>query len=364
MAASEFRRAVIHGKGGSEMGSASLSFMTGGDVAPIRESGAGMFADIASHFRACDISFVNLEHSLSTRGALSRGRERYHRGPPNNADGLREAGLSCVNIANNHILDYDDEGLLDTLAALDDRGIPYFGAGANLAQARKPCVIERSGLRVGFLGYSTTLPRGFAATESGSGVNPLNVHTAYQAKRNLPEYPGVAPHIVTWTQPEDLERMRDDVRALAPRVDLVMVYVHWGTSMTPYVHDFQKEIGHAAIDAGAHAVFGGHQHVVCGIEFYKGFPIVHGSGNLLFDKWEPFFTDETLKTFLVGATLASGTVRDIFVLPVKNGVGVPPLLLPRGNPMWGEIHADLVAQSRAFGTRIIAREDRIEVAPV
>jgi poly-gamma-glutamate capsule biosynthesis protein CapA/YwtB (metallophosphatase superfamily) len=267
-----------------------------------------------------------------------------------------------VNIANNHILDYNDEGLLETLDALAERGIPYFGAGANLAAARKPCIVEKSGLRVGFLGYTTTLPRGFAASESAAGVNPLNVNTAYQAKRNLPEYPGVAPHIVTWTEPADLERMRADLKSLAAQADVVLVYVHWGTSMTPYVHDFQKEIGRAAIDAGAHAVFGGHQHVVCGIEFYKGCPIVHGSGNLLFDKWEPFFTDETLKTFLVGATLEPGTVRDIFVLPVKNGVGVPPTLLPRSGPMWAEIHSDLVQQSRVFGTGITAREDRIEIA--
>jgi poly-gamma-glutamate synthesis protein (capsule biosynthesis protein) len=339
----------------------AVSFMTGGDVAPMRLSGLGMFGDLASRFRSTDISFVNLEHSLSTRGALSRGRERFHRGLPNNADGLREAGLSCVNIANNHILDYNDDGLLETLDALKERGIPYFGAGANLSEARRPCIVEKAGLRVGLLGYTTTLPRGFAASESAAGVNPLNVNTAYQAKRNLPEYPGVAPHIVTWTEPDDLERMREDVSALAAQSDLVMVYVHWGTSMTPYVHDFQREIGHAAIDAGAHAVFGGHQHVVCGIEFYKGFPIVHGSGNLLFDKWEPFFTEETLKTFLVGATLEPGKVRDIFVLPVRNGVEVPPTLLARSSPMWSEIHGALARESRAFGTSVIAREDRIDI---
>ena len=343
------------------MTSATLDFLTGGDVAPIRDNGMGMFGELAAKFRSADVSFVNLEHSLSTRGAMSRGRERFHRGPPNNADGLKEAGLSCVNIANNHMFDFNDDALFETLDGLTRRGIPYFGAGANLEQARTPCIVNHSGMRVGFLGYTTTLPRGFAATDSAPGVNPLNVRTAYEARRNLPEYPGVAPHIVTWTESADLERLRFDVKSLAPQADLVIVYVHWGTSMTPYVHDFQKEIGHAAIDAGAHAVFGGHQHVVCGIEFYKGFPIVHGSGNLLFDKWEPFFTDETLKTFLVGATLEPGKVRDIYVLPAKNGVGVPPVLLPRTSPMWAEIHQGLVNQSRIFGTDIAAREDRIEI---
>ena len=343
------------------MASTTISFMTGGDVAPIREKGTGMFGQLAAQFRSADVSFVNLEHTLSTRGAMSRGRERFHRGPPNNADGLQEAGFSCVNIANNHIMDFNEEAFFETLETLRERKIPYFGAGANLAEACRPCLIAHGGLRVGFLGYTTTLPRGFAADKATPGVNPVNVHTAYQAKRHTPEYPGVAPHIVTWTEPDDLARLRSEVAALALQADVVVVYLHWGTSMTPYVHDFQKEIGRAAIDAGAHAVFGGHQHVVCAIEFYKGCPIVHGSGNLLFDKWEPFFTDETLKTFLVGATLESGKLRDIYVLPVKNGVGTPPLLLPRGNALWSEICADLKARSEPFGTRVDARDDRIEI---
>ncbi|HSQ05033.1 MAG TPA: CapA family protein, partial [Burkholderiales bacterium] len=185
----------------------------------------------------------------------------------------------------------------------------------------------------------------------------------YEARRNLAEYPGAAAHIVTWAEAEDLERLRTDVQSLAKRADVVIVYVHWGTSMTQYVHDFQKEIGHAAIDAGAHAVFGGHQHVVCGIEFYKGCPIVHGSGNLLFDKWEPFFTDETLKTFLIGATLEPGRVRDIYALPVKNGVNEAPTLLPRADALWQEIHKDLALRSQPFDTKVTAREDRIEISP-
>ena len=341
----------------------SMSFMTGGDVAPIRETGVGMFGGVADQFRSASVSFVNLEHTLSTRGAMSRGRERFHRGPPNNADGLKEAGFSCVNIATNHIMDFNDDALFETLEGLRQRNIPYFGAGANLAEASKPCIIERNGLRVGFLGYTTTLPRGFAADKSTPGVNPINVHTAYEAKRNLPEYPGVAPHIVTWTEPDDLARMRSDVAALAGQTDVVMVYVHWGTSMTPYVHDFQKEIGHAAIDAGAHGVFGGHQHVVCGIEFYKGCPIVHGSGNLLFDKWEPFFTEETLKTFLVGATLEPGRLRDIYVVPVKNGVGTPPLVLSRSDSLWADIYGQLKTRSEPFGTHFKVRDGCIDVAP-
>ena len=340
---------------------ANLHFLTGGDVAPTRKSGAGMLGEIASRFRQADVSFLNLEHALSEKGELLRGKAFFHRGSPAHFDGLVEAGFSCVNLANNHILDYGESAMSETIERLEQHAIGHFGAGRNSDEARKSHVVEKNGIRCGFLGYTTTLPVGFAATASSAGVNPIQVYTAYQPRANPFEYPGVTPTIVTRADPAHLQRLQDDIAALARQVELVFVYVHWGSSMSPYVHDFQREVGKAAIDAGAHAVFGGHQHVVSAIEFHKGCPIVHCSGNLLFDKWEPFFTDETLKTFLFGATLEAGGLRNCYLLPVKNGVGTSPRLLPRHDPLWQEIFDDLQTQCRAFGTQLVAREDAVEV---
>jgi len=342
---------------------AGVRFLTGGDVAPSREGGLGMFGDVASQFQQADVSFVNLENALSERGELLRGKAYYHRGNPAHVDGLVDARLSCVNVANNHILDFGDIALFDTLDQLDRKAIGHFGAGRNIDEARKGCILERKGIRFGFLGYSTTLPTGFAATTTSSGVNPLQVHTAYQPRANPFEYPGVTPNIVTWTEGAHLQGLREDIAELRQRVNVVILYVHWGSSMSPYVHDFQREIGMAAIDAGAHAVFGGHQHVVSAIEFYKQCPIVHGSGNLLFDKWEPFFNEETLKTFLFGATVDEGGLRDCFLLPARNGVGEPPHLLPQRDSLWQGIVGEVQEQSRHFGTQLVAREDAVEVRP-
>ncbi len=338
-----------------------MNFLTGGDVAPIRKTGTGMFGDIAALFRRADVSFFNLELPLSERGVAVRGKAICHRGMPVNIDGLVDVGVSCVNLANNHVLDFGDVAMFDTLDLLDRKAIGHCGAGRNLDAAREGCVVEKNGLRIGFLGYSTTLPTGFAATAETPGVNALQAYTAYQPKGSLLEYPGMAPHIVSWTDPAHLQRLRDDVAAFRKQVGVLIVYVHWGTSMSPQVHDFQREIGTAAIDAGAHAVFGGHQHVMSAIEFHKGCPIVHGSANLLFDTWTSFFNDETLKTFLFGATLAADGLRDCYLLPVKTGVDVPPLLLSRRDPQWQAIYEDLQRHSRAFGTRLTAREDAIEV---
>lgn len=340
----------------------NASFLTGGDVAPIRKTGRGMFGDITPLFQRADVSFFNLELPLSDRGESARGKAICHRGLPVNVDGIAEAGVSCVNLANNHVLDYGDVAMFDTFDLLDRKRIGRFGAGRNIEEARKGYVVDKNGLRVGFLGYTTTLPTGFAATSECPGVNALQVYTAYQPRASLAEYPGTAPQIVTWTDPLHLQALRSDVAAFRKQVDVLLIYMHWGTSMSPHVHDFQREIAKAAIDAGAHGVFGGHQHVMSAIEFYRGCPVVYGSANLLFDTWTSFFTDETLKTFLFGASIGPDGLSDCHLLPAKTGVDVPPRLLSRRDPLWGAIYETLQRHSGAFETRLTAREDAIEVS--
>jgi poly-gamma-glutamate synthesis protein (capsule biosynthesis protein) len=341
----------------------AIRFLTGGDVAPLRKTGRGIFGEIAGHFQRAEVSFFNLELPLSDRGEPVRGKSICHRGPPVDIEGIAECGVSCVNLANNHILDFGDGAMFDTIELLDRHAIGRFGAGRNLDEARRSRIVEKSGLRVGFLGYTTTLPMGFAATAETPGVNPLQAYTAYQPPVNLLEYPAVAPRIVSWADPAHLRGLCDAVGALRKQVDAVIVYVHWGASMSPRVHDFQREIGKAAIEAGASAVFGGHQHVVSAIEFYRGCPIVHGSGNLLFDTRPAFFTGETLKTFLFGATIAEDGLRDCYLLPVRTGVHAAPRVLPGGDPLWEEIFEDVGKLSGEFGTKLVPRDGAVEVRP-
>jgi poly-gamma-glutamate capsule biosynthesis protein CapA/YwtB (metallophosphatase superfamily) len=339
----------------------NTSFLTGGDVAPIRKIGRGIFGSVAPLFQRADVSFFNLELPLSDRGESVRGKAICHRGLPVSIDGIAEAGVSCVNLANNHVLDYGDVAMFDTFDLLDRKAIGRFGAGRNIDDARKGYVVEKNGLRIGFLGYTTTLPTGFAATSACPGVNPLQAYTAYQPRASLTEYPGTAPRTVTWTDPVHLERLRRDVELFRKQVNVLLIYVHWGTSMSPQVHDFQREIARAAIDAGAHAVFGGHQHVISAIEFYRNCPVVYGSGNLLFDTRPSFFTEETLKTFLFGASIGPDGLNDCHLLPVKTGVDMPPRLLSPRDALWTAIYEDLQKHSGALGTQLKAREDAIEV---
>ncbi len=347
----------------SRESSASCTMLTGGDVAPNRKDARGMVGRLGPLFQEADLAFLNLEHSLSRGGRLMPGKHPFHRGAPEMVEGLVEAQFDVLTIANNHILDFGDEALFETMALLEENSLPFAGAGKNLSEARKPEVVERNGLKVGILAYSTTLPQGFAAGPKNAGVNPLRARTAYHAAYSGDEYPGRPLDIVTWAAQEDLRRMKGDIRRLKKKADVILVYQHWGTSMTHRVHDFQCEIGHAAIDAGADAVFGGHQHVLSAIEYYRGKPIVHCTGNLVFDIVEPFFTEATLQTFLFGCTLTKGGVREPYILPCRCGVDGPPVLLSPHRGAGREIIQMMERLCEEFGTRLEPKGDRVLLIP-
>jgi len=341
----------------------SLSFLTGGDIAPETIAPASMLGRLSPVFQAADVSFLNVEHPLSDAGTPVRGKRFLHRGRSDHVAGLVDAGVSAINLANNHILDFGDDGLLDTIASFQRHGIPTFGAGADRTKAAAAVVLEKNGLSVGLLGFTSTLPTGFAAGEGTAGVNPIRVRTAYRPAFNLDELPGTAPIIETWPAAEDLARLVADVAALKARVDVVLVYVHWGTSMVPQVHEHQSTIGRAAIEAGADAVFGGHQHVVSAVEFHLGKPIVHCTGDLVFDVVEPWFDAATERNFLFGARLTRDGLEDCYALPCTTGIGRPPELQSPGSEIGRQVLEDLRVFSAPFGTQVRADGDRIFLAP-
>jgi len=343
----------------------ALKLVFGGDVAPIRAATANMFGALSQTIADADLAIANLEIALTDRGERTRGKGIAERGPPQAIEALVEAGFDAVNIANNHVLDYGAGALVDTLDRLGAAGLPCFGAGRNAGEAAAPIVLERGGIRIGLLGYTSTLPQGFAATADSPGVNPLRALTFYHPTRNPEEYPGSAMAIETRPVAEDLARMVADIRHLKEQVDVVLVYQHWGASMTEQVLGFQRAIGHAAIDAGAAAVFGGHQHVISAIEFYKNCPIVHGMGNLLFDIIVPFLTEITHRTFLFRATVTRSGLSDCEVIPCRAGVvGVYDTPVPLSPASEGgmRIVEALQRLSAPFGTRIAVSDDRVLVS--
>src|SRR5206468_5610123 len=110
------------------------------------------FAGVRPLLEEADLALVNLECPFTERGDKLTKRFNF-RARPELIEILKAGSVDVVTLANNHQMDYGAVGLDDTLATLDAASIARFGAGADLAAARRPAVLERGGMTVGFLGY-------------------------------------------------------------------------------------------------------------------------------------------------------------------------------------------------------------------
>jgi poly-gamma-glutamate synthesis protein (capsule biosynthesis protein) len=213
---------------------------------------------------AADLALVNLECPFTERGEKLPKNFNF-RARPELVKILKEASIDVVTLANNHLMDYGEDGLTDTIRTLNDAGIEWFGAGEHEKNARRPLLIKRNGVKVGFIGYY------FQAAP-----DMLEPEAVYAQPRR----PGVAGCF------QDLECMRkmvhEDVPKLAHKVDAAIPYFHWGKEGSYEVRDYQIELAHQCVDLGARAVLGAHPHRLQGIEVYQGAPILYSLGNFMF----------------------------------------------------------------------------------
>ena len=128
-----------------------------------------------------------------------------------------DCGFNVVSVASNHAMDWGPEALLDTIELLRGMGIETAGAGRNLAEARKPAIIECKGLRIALLAYCSVLHEFYAAGPDKPGVAPLRAHIRYEP---VDYQPGVPPRVVTTPDEEDLAGLLADVRAAKQAADM------------------------------------------------------------------------------------------------------------------------------------------------
>jgi poly-gamma-glutamate capsule biosynthesis protein CapA/YwtB (metallophosphatase superfamily) len=244
------------------------------------------FARVAATLRAADLVFGNLECCLyAPPGNRSPGDEGFY-ALPAAGEALALAGYHAVGTANN--VNYGSDAIIQSLRELDRLGIAHTGSGADRDAAHAPAVIERGGVRFGFLQRTSVYwPTNHEAGEHSPGVAVIRGHTAYQvpAHRIQPEIPpmnrpGLPPVILTWADPQYLARFREELSALRARVDVMVSSHHWG--LRQEVLRYMTEIAHAAIDSGADVVIGHGPHFVLPVEIYKGKPIFYGMGNFSF----------------------------------------------------------------------------------
>ncbi|MGA3287560.1 MAG: CapA family protein [Bacteroidota bacterium] len=197
-----------------------------------------------------DLMMVNLENAV-TQSVDSMEKEFVFKMKPEYLSQLCDVGISIVNCANNHTADFGAEGILETIQQLDSAGIRHTGIGRNLSEARKPVVLHVNGIRIGFLGYGGE--RTFIASRTQTGTTSRS----------------------QWLILEDIKRLR-------PRVDFIVINIHWGEELETRPDSNQIILAHRMIEGGADLVVGHHPHVLQGIERYRGKIIAYSLGNFVF----------------------------------------------------------------------------------
>lgn len=240
-----------------------------------------IFDVVGPQLAQADMVFANLECCLFD-GADGAAEKRGFYVPTTSAALLKAGGLQVVGTANNVTI--GAEAIASSLSALAAAGIASVGAGLDRASAYRAVVVERNGLRYGFLQRTAVYwPDGHEAKSSQPGVAVLKAHTAYrpqyeqQAARTRP---GVPPEVVTWADPASLAEVSKAVAELKAQADIVLASFHWGYRRE--VLQYQRQFAHAAIDAGADLVLGHGPHMILPLELHAGRPIVYGGGNFSF----------------------------------------------------------------------------------
>ncbi len=220
-----------------------------GDISGVLDDGYRSLIGEADYFAA------NQEFPFSSRGQQAPDKQYTFRLPESRVSLMNEIGVDLVTLANNHALDFGTDALLDTVSTLDQAGILHVGAGADSEAARQPAIVDVNGVRVGFIGASRVIP----VASWTAGASSPGMLTAYD------------PALLVQT-----------IQETRPLCDYLVVLIHWGVERAEMPVDHQTSLGRQCIDAGADLVVGSHPHVLQGIEYYRGKPIVYSLGNFIF----------------------------------------------------------------------------------
>lgn len=221
--------------------------------------------------RDADVCWVNNEFAYSDRGAPLENKMYTFRADPKRVSMLQEMGVDIAGLANNHVYDFGEEAMEDTLDTLRKAGIAGVGAGKNLEEAVSPVYTVADGKKIAFVAASRAekfrmTPQ---ATEEAAGI--LRCY--------------------------DTELFVEAIRQARAQADYVIALVHWGTEYSTELEEVQEATGREYMDAGADIVIGAHTHCLQGIEYYQGKPIIYSLGNF-------WFNDKSLDTMLLQIHLA------------------------------------------------------------
>ncbi len=241
---------------------ATGDIMLGGTLDKVfREKGfESLINPLVPDFNKADIVFGNLEAPFSNQGNPQKNKILLYQ-ESKVINYLKYLGYDVLSLGNNHIMDYAEEGLKETIKILEKSGIRNIGAGSNAEEARKPAGFSIKGIKISFLGYtSATTDKSnplIYAQEKGCGLVPLDLKIIE----------------------EDIDKVRSS------GADIVIISLHWGEDRYHFPAPEQLKIAHAVIELGADIILGHHSHILQGIEKYQKGLIVYSLGNFLFGEF-------------------------------------------------------------------------------
>ena len=207
------------------------------------------FEFVKKELKNSDINVGNLEGPLTESNNICEKSLVTLKCGEKGIEGLKEAGFTILTLANNHIMNYGDRGLCDTLRLLKENKILFMGAGKNGYEARKPVIIEKKGIKFAFL--------------------------AYAGNRGAINRPGVAGG--------NIKKVLSDIKKIKENVNFIVVSIHWGLEFEDVPLPSEIIYAHTLIDNGVDLVIGHHPHVIRGIEEYKNKLIAYSLGNFVTD---------------------------------------------------------------------------------
>ena len=237
---------------------------------------------IIAQTNAADVFMLNNEFSISERGEPLAGKYYTFRAMPSRISILQALGTDVASLANNHVYDYGEEAMRDTARYLKEAGIVTVGGGDNKTEAEKVIYLNVNGIKIGIVSASRAEKLRYTpqATEESAGIFLMY----------------------------DPERLLEVTRDAAKRCDYLVAYIHWGTEDSRYFEEYQHVLAKQIFDAGADIIIGGHPHVLQGIEYIDGKPVVYSLG----DFW---FNDETKYTALIHIDVNVKGLSQMVIVP-------------------------------------------------
>jgi poly-gamma-glutamate synthesis protein (capsule biosynthesis protein) len=256
-----------------------------------------IWGDVLPLLLSADLRLGNLECVISDKGEKWRPlfKAFHFRASPRALEILRAASFDCVTLANNHVLDYGPEALLDCLDRLGQADFPFTGAGSTLKEALTPVFLQLPNFKIGVLALTDNEPK-WEATPSNPGIN----YVAYNERGLLPPY---------------RERIAKAIKQARQQAQFVIVSAHIGPNWGAPSHAIQA-LAHQLLDLGVDVYWGHSNHTPQGIEIVGKKVILYSTGDFV-DDYAVDAAERNDLSFLFAVEMDFRQIQRIFLHPIR-----------------------------------------------